>query len=170
MKFIPYIFLFFLFSGSGFAQDLNQVLIDTVHNEEILIGYIDMDGITSEVFGKYYDKEYKDYTPDISAMNELLAYGANNFDYLIVLGSWCEDSHREVPRMLKVLDNLGIESEQIVMIAVDFDKNADGTNVESLNIEKVPSLLVMSGENEIGRIIETPAHSVEVDLLNILSR
>ena len=170
MKFFYLTIVLFLFPVSSFTQDVNRVIPDPELDQEILIGYIDMDGITSEVFAEYYISGYEEYIPDTLTLNELLVYGPNDFDYLIVLGSWCEDSHREVPRMLKVLDELEIDPERISMIAVDQEKEADGTNVEIYNIDKVPSLVILSGKDEIGRIIEIPSQSIEADLLNILSR
>lgn len=147
---------------------MNQTIVDARINREILIGEIDMDGIKGSVFGEYYHKEFDSYKSESSIIEKLIKSRAPGFSYTIVLGTWCGDTKREVPRMLKVLSEIGVDMENIHMIAVDTRKQAPGTKLESLNILRVPTLIVFRSEAEIGRIIETPVKSIEKDLLNFM--
>lgn len=157
-----------LMSLISFGQTMNQIILDERINREILIGEIDMDGILGPVFGEYYHKEFDSYQAETSSIEKLILHNAPGFTYTIVLGTWCGDTKREVPRMLKVLTEIGVEMENIHLIAVDTRKQAPGTSLESLSILKVPTLIVFHSRKEIGRIVETPFNSIEQDLLEIL--
>ena len=127
-----------------------------------------MDGIKGSVFGEYYFAEFDVYQPNPQIIKSLVLNHASDFQYSIVLGTWCGDSKREVPRMLKVLTEAGIDSDDIKLYAVDFSKEAVNTPVGTLNIQKVPTLIVYKDQIEIGRIIETPVESIEGDVLGII--
>ena len=55
------------------------------------------------------------------------------------------------------------------VIAVNKNKKAEGTDVDILNIEKVPTIIFFKNGEELGRIIETPNESLEKDMLKIIS-
>jgi thiol-disulfide isomerase/thioredoxin len=86
-------------------------------------------------------------------------------DITIVMGTWCSDSRREVPRFYKLFENLDFNIDDIKLINVDTKKEAEGTTVSELNIERVPTFIFKRGGEEIGRIIETPDESLEADML-----
>ncbi len=87
----------------------------------------------------------------------------------IVMGTWCSDSRREVPRFYKLLDELKLVDEEITLINVDRMKKVPEINMDDLNILLVPTFIIYRGGKEIGRIVETPIETLEKDLLNILS-
>ncbi len=162
------ILLFAQLFQSGFSQDFNQIVHDEDRQKDILVGELNMDGIKGSVFGEYYFAEFDVYQPNPQIIKSLVLNHASDFQYSIVLGTWCGDSKREVPRMLKVLTEAGIDSDDIKLYAVDFSKEAVNTPVGTLNIQKVPTLIVYKDEIEIGRIIETPVESIEGDVLGII--
>lgn len=87
----------------------------------------------------------------------------------VFFGGWCSDSKREVPRFLKVADEAGMADSTIRLYALDrTKKSADGLT-ERFGIEKVPTFIVLKGGEEMGRITESPAASMEADLLTILA-
>ena len=90
------------------------------------------------------------------------------------MGTWCGDSKREVPRLLKILDYCNVRPEQIKIIMVS---NADSMYKQSpthedrgLNITRVPTLIVYEGTTEMNRFVEYPVESLEKDLVKIMSR
>ncbi len=86
------------------------------------------------------------------------------------MGTWCSDSRREVPRFYKILDELNYPEEKVELINVDRNKVGIENSVDSLNIELVPTFIIYSKGEEIGRIIETPKESLEKDLAKILNK
>ena len=157
----------FLFFSNVFSQDINQIIVDTTIESEILYGYCDREGLTSEQFGSWFEPEYQSYM-----VNDTIIFGIN-LDFLfsckitVVMGTWCSDSQREVPRLYKILDYVNFPENKLTMICVDRQKNADRTEVQELNIELVPTIIFFNGDEEIGRIIESPEESLEADMVRI---
>jgi hypothetical protein len=57
----------------------------------------------------------------------------------------------------------------VVYINVDRQKKEPSELLAGLNITSVPTMIVISGGQEIGRLVETPKIGVEQDLADILS-
>jgi hypothetical protein len=100
-------------------------------------------------------------------------------EIVCVLGTWCSDSEREVPRFWKMLDALKNENFTLQMLAVG--RHADSTATALLadlgfaediragyDIEFVPTFIFLQYGVEVGRIIETPRKSLESDTAAIL--
>jgi thiol-disulfide isomerase/thioredoxin len=152
-----------------FSQELNQVKFDEKANKEILFGNCDLNGLTTPPFDEWYYEEFNSYEPDIELLNNLESSGGlAGVDITIVMGTWCSDSRREVPRFYKLFENLDFNIDDIKLINVDTKKEAEGTTVSELNIERVPTFIFKRGGEEIGRIIETPDESLEADMLKIV--
>ena len=85
----------------------------------------------------------------------------------VFFGTWCHDSQREVPRLLKVSAN----SEQLEMrlIALDYRKNDPEKLAQSKGIKFTPTFIVHLGEKEIGRIVERPQKSLVFDISDMLN-
>lgn len=113
------------------------------------------------------------YAPD-EAVLEAIAASIRPGDRLdVILGTWCSDSQREVPKVMKILDMLETgygTALPVRWIAVDRSKRDAEGLVADKNIEKVATFIVYRGETELGRIEETPTGLIEDDLLAILSR
>ncbi len=91
-------------------------------------------------------------------------------DYIVVLGTWCPDSKREVPRFLKAADSAGIPASRIRLYGVDRQKKGPDAAPETYNIERVPTFIVLKGGKEIGRVVESPTTTIEGDIVGILAR
>ena len=66
--------------------------------------------------------------------------------------------------MFKVLDAMGIPPGKIEMFGVDRMKQSGNGEAHEFAVTKVPTLIVYSGEKEIGRIVEQPRDAVELDM------
>ncbi|NJO87856.1 MAG: hypothetical protein HC831_02035 [Chloroflexia bacterium] len=128
-------------SCSG-TKKLNQQKFDEKANKDILYGYCDLNGLTVPPFDEWYYAEFSTYEPDQEILSNIESTGGlSNVDITIVMGTWCSDSRREVPRFYKLFENLDYSAERIILINVDTKKEAKGTIVEKLNIEKVPTFI-----------------------------
>lgn len=83
----------------------------------------------------------------------------------IVLGTWCGDSRREVPRLWKALDVAGDVPFSVEIIGVDPDMNAA---TFTLGVRWVPTVMVLRDGEEVGRIVESAPTVIEKDLLSLL--
>jgi thiol-disulfide isomerase/thioredoxin len=116
----------------------------------------------------WYVSGYRDYHPDQAFMEELQKADFSELTITIVLGTWCPDSRREVPRFMKIIDLWGFPEEKIRFIGVDIDKIAPLQDYMELGIERVPTFIFYENNSEKGRIIEVPVTSLEQDTRNIL--
>ena len=89
---------------------------------------------------------------------------------LIFLGTWCHDSQREVPRMLKILETVGFPQADIKMVTLDFSKN-DRLGLAAANeVKFTPTFIFFRQQNEIGRIVEKPATTLENAVSQLLDQ
>ena len=165
----PAFFLFLLLTSTVFSQDINKVEYSERVGNMILIGECNRDAFGMQPFQEWYDFEYEEYTPEQSVIEKLEKQINDVLRIKIVLGSWCSDSQREVPRFFRIMDEAGIMDEKVELISVNRDKMVPGMDISALKIERVPTFVVYDGIKELGRIIETPAETLEKDLLMILS-
>lgn len=93
----------------------------------------------------------------------------SNVTYEIYMGTWCEDSQREVPKFLKMADILGIDDDAIKMIAVSGDKTEPADLVAGKDIQYVPTIIVMVDGKEKGRFVEQAQKSLPEDLVDIIT-
>ena len=89
---------------------------------------------------------------------------------VIMFGTWCHDSKREVPRMLRILDSAGVRPEQISLIGVDTKKAEPKGREKLYNLRNTPTLILLKNGKEVGRIIERPNVSLEADLIGLTTR
>jgi thiol-disulfide isomerase/thioredoxin len=150
---------------------INQVTKDKNGND-MLIGCCTREALSREPFAAWFNNNYFNYKVDTS-MIVPLKNKMEQKQFLIFMGTWCGDSKREVPRMLKILDYCGVRPEQVKIIMVS---NADSLYKQSpnheekgLNIMRVPTMIVYENATEINRLIEYPVESLEKDLFKILN-
>jgi thiol-disulfide isomerase/thioredoxin len=114
---------------------------------------------------------YEAYAPDDSAVARLRDRASRlggDLSVEVVFGSWCGDSREHVPRFLKVRRLVGRGTLRATFVAVDRSKMDPARTLEGKDIQRVPTFIVTWKGVEIGRIVETPAVSVEADLAAIL--
>lgn len=143
---------------------------DTV---KMLLGHCSPDAFQKEPYKKWWDKSIATYQPDTATISILKSLTANT-SIEIFLGSWCGDSRREVPRMVRLLQTVGYSDDSIRIILVDNAPDAykQSPQHEELgkNIFRVPTFIVYKNNKELGRIIESPVVSQEKDLAAILQK
>jgi thiol-disulfide isomerase/thioredoxin len=127
-----------------------------------------------------WDQEYAAYAPDSQEVARLRSV-SEPVDILCVMGTWCDDSRREVPRFWKVLDVTGDSGLSLRMLAVGRLADAEVTAplLRSLSlpedlraeydVELVPTFIFRRNGQELGRIVEAPQASLEADAAEILS-
>ena len=135
--------------------------------EQDIIGVFSSNELLDEPYNLWYEAEYQ-YSPDEQVINDIINL-QSDFKITIVLGTWCSDSQTQVPRFLKILDEINYNTDGFLLIGVDRQKKVDNFDIEKYNIEKVPTFIIYRENVEIGRIIETPTKSLEEDLFDILS-
>ena len=151
------------------AQEKNTIFVDSKSGQAMLVGLCDREAFADTNFAWWFNSGYKFYHPDVDIITKINEVDVE-YSITIVMGTWCSDSRREVPRFYKLLDELNFSEEKLTLINVNRQKDGIDSNVTSLNIELVPTFIIYINDEEIGRIIETPEESLEIDLLKILTQ
>ncbi|MBU2493824.1 MAG: thioredoxin family protein [Bacteroidetes bacterium] len=156
--------LIFMFLFTSVITAQNKITIDERTNRNMAVGYCNRTIFEDSSFVNWFNEEYSNYEiKNIDDVSDKLA----DINVTIVLGTWCGDSRREVPRFYKILDSLNFPDDRIKLLFVDRKKQGIENETEGLNIEYVPTFIFYRDEKEIGRIIETPDESLEEDLISI---
>ena len=131
--------------------------------EPFLLGPVEWDEL-AELSG--WQEEYDASEPDPAAL-ERLGSATESYRIVTVLGSWCHDSRREVPRLVKVLDQLETPVFTHEMIGVDRTRRIDDPEVASFagierTVDLVATIVVFDDAGaEIGRVVETAEKPIE---------
>jgi tetratricopeptide (TPR) repeat protein len=141
--------------------------------QTILAGRATISSMQMPAYKTWYDDSYNKYAVDAAAAQQIKPL-LQNKRMEVFLGSWCGDSRREVPRMIKVLQAAGMDTTKLSIVFVDNSnaayKQSPQHEERGKNIHHVPSFIVYEDKKEMGRIIESPLVSLEKDLLTILQQ
>ncbi|MDT0606885.1 TlpA family protein disulfide reductase [Croceitalea rosinachiae] len=152
------------------AQEFNQE-INTQNGHQFLVGPITLEGLQNEPYKGWFDSSYNSYMVDKS-LTKMMKKQLKNYDLKLFLGTWCGDSKREMPRIIKILQEAKFPMENLEIIALDrrkeFYKKSPGGEEKGLNIIKVPTLIFFKDGKQVNRIVESPIASLEEDILSIL--
>jgi thiol-disulfide isomerase/thioredoxin len=162
--------LSFKSEASGTSETEMSALTRFMEPSTWLLGYIDPLLFSRVPHSEWYLRAYDAYQPDLEVLGKLSKINKDHLSIKIVMGTWCPDSRREVPRFIKILDLWGFPIENVTFIGVDNTKIAPVGDYEELKIERVPTFIILENKVEKGRIIENPVTSLEQDMLNILTR
>ena len=133
-----------------------------------LLGYFNLNQLTNYPYSTWFRKEYDDYQLKTDAIKKLLEINKEGITIKIVMGTWCSDSRREVPRFMRILDTWHFPVAKVTFIGVDDAKQSPVGEYINLEIQRVPTFIMYKNNIEAGRIIENPATSLEQDMVNIL--
>ena len=141
----------FLIDGSIFAQSQAEISRDN-NGEKILKGIISRKELENDTAFAWWAENLKGYTPQSQAVAELKKN--QNIQFITFMGTWCDDSKFIVPKFYSLLDAAGFPQDKVTLIGVDRSKKTLSHLAEALNIENVPTIIVMNNGREIGRVVE----------------
>ncbi|WOH37448.1 thioredoxin family protein [Thalassotalea fonticola] len=107
-----------------------------------------------------FASNYYDYQPSEEEYTAIAAI-ADKVTVDVFFGTWCHDSEREVPRLLKSLKNNQLK---VSLIALDGKKSDPAGLAQQSGIKYTPTFIIYAGGVEIGRIIERPKQSLAEDI------
>jgi hypothetical protein len=172
-----YLLMLFLCGGTAcaslHAQPLRNERFTDASGNTILLGTCARETLYEAPFAQWFQPAYEQYVVD-TATCVFIRPLLSGKKLTLFMGTWCGDSRREVPRILKMLDCCGFPPEQLQLVMVGNQpgmyKQSPGHEESGRQIRRVPTLIIESGDNEWGRIIELPVVSLEKDLLRILRK
>lgn len=153
---------------NGKAAHKYDVSTDTKNGSLIFKGEITLGDLDKEPSFEWYHKGITNYSPNKESITYLKFY-LPKYKLIAFIGTWCEDSHVVIPKMVKVLQEAGA-TNNLVMYGVDRDKWSGDGESKKYGVTKVPTMILMQGDREVGRITEYPNESVETDLSWIIDK
>lgn len=116
----------------------------------------------------YAGGDYRPAKAKVSRISRLVR--SSKISFLIFAGSWCKDSETQLPMLMKLLGAVRVPPGSIELFGVDAGMKEPSGTAQSHGVINVPTLIVLKGQTELGRIVERPEETWEDDLLGILSR
>ena len=139
---------------------------------EILYGAVMKESLMRPPFDKWFVTGYDTYHPDAETINAIKKMNTKDITVQVFLGTWCGDSKREVPRFMKVLDELSFPLQKVQIITVggsdSLYKQSPQHEENGKGIYRVPVFIFYRNGVEINRINEYPVMSLEKDMLAVL--
>lgn len=151
MKKIILLFLSAIFMNMTQAQ-LYDVIADR-DNSKMFRGFITESILKTDSSCKWYSEAQDIYTPKEKVVSTV-KQNKDSISFLIFLGTWCEDSHYVVPRIMKILDAAAFPKDKITFVAVDRNKKDLTHLAETLHITNVPTIIAYKNGKELGRVVE----------------
>jgi len=153
--------------GSIFAQSQAEISRDP-DGTKILKGIISRHELESDTSFGWWSENLKGYTPQSQAVAELKKN--QHIQFIAFMGTWCDDSRFIVPKFYSLLEAAGFPQDRVTLIGVDRSKKTLSHLAEALNIENVPTIIVMNDGKEVGRVVEYgKSGAFDKDLAEIIS-
>ena len=135
--------------------------------DKILNGPISKEGLRKMPYKVWFNSNYKTYIVDTDALKNIKKKSLKDLKILAFMGTWCHDSNREIPRLLRVVEEMGI-ADQLELYGVDVNKKSQLEREKGFDIRKTPTIIFLRDGEEIGRILEKPEISFEQAFEKIL--
>lgn len=136
---------------------------------KIVKGYFDRHVLEEDQNFSWFTANYAAEQYDSAVVAELAPL-TDDVHFVMVVGTWCSDSKREMPKQFKILDAAKVPEKKITLFGVDRSKRSQDGTTDKYTILRVPTLIVFRGDQELGRIVEHPRVTNEADLLRLLTR
>ncbi len=130
--------------------------------------------LTGKIEPKLLDQklsEYPDYDDNYQVdtiSSDKLAQVKEATHLAVIVGTWCPDCHRDIPRLMGVLDSANNSAFTVSYIGVDKNKVDPQGESAAYDFTRLPTYIIMQQGEEIGRITERPQTTLEQDLVKIL--
>ena len=158
-----------LISSCGIQK--NKKITDSKSNKNILIGKCNRKAFDNENFKSWFSEKYDNYDTNKEIIDKLKnSSEITDTKILIVFGTWCGDSRRELPRFYKIADEVGYSKFNIDLVGVDRNRSSGKKLLEDIEFTRIPTFIFYREGKEIGRIVESVEVSLESDIFEILNK
>lgn len=163
---MKYLYIFLLLTASA-CTTCKNFTSQNQNGNMILDGRVSKNDLSNNKNFKWFDDGYNSYKPNPEIVNQLKPL-KEDLKILVIGGTWCGDTQRELPHFYKLVDAIGIPGRNIELIMVNEQKETNTLNVSVLQVTNVPTFIFFKDGKEQGRIIEKPKNTLEEDIANLL--
>lgn len=136
--------------------------------QKMLLGEFQRKALEKKPYAKWFKNNYNSFEPEDDSF-EVISENISDYEITLVMGTWCKDSKREVPKFYKIIDEAGYDSEKIKIIGVNYYKEAPDHIEQELNVHRIPTIIFYKDGKEVNRFVEFPVDNLEKDLAEIVS-
>lgn len=154
------------YANASHAQGTFETQTDPVTGGELYRGDVTFDDLSHFA---WQSEGYKNYQPDPAAI-AILQQSLNQYQLIVFLGTWCEDSHLLMPQLEKILHQAGFAPDAVQLVAVDRNKTSPSGLEKEYDVQFVPTILVIQEGAVKGRIVENAYPSLEKMLADIVQK
>ena len=151
MKLLVIVFL--LLSFNSFSQVQYEVSKDPENGLKTLKGILSRELLLNDADFAWMKNDISWYKPNADCVTNLTAV-KDTIQLMVFVGTWCEDSQIVFPQLLKMLDQVGFDMKRLTVIGIDRKKTTLGSLTQALGVTKAPTIMVLKGGKEIGRVEE----------------
>lgn len=161
--------LMMILSVHAFAQDNSKYDVekDKKNGAVVIKGECNFDDLLRQPSFGWLPKGSNSYKPDTAKVNYLKKH-IKNYEIVVFMGTWCDDTWVILPKLYKVLQITGYPMSSYTMYGVDRNKATKFVEHKLYKIENVPTIMLFRANQEIGRITENLKKSVESDISQII--
>ncbi len=137
--------------------------------KDMLLGDFTKEELKQKPFSTWFEPRYEEFTPDPESMSAIQE-NIGDYQIKVLMGTWCGDSKREVPKLIKILDEANYNYEKLELHAVDYNKTTPSKIEEDLDVQMVPTIIFYKDGKEVNRFVEYPqGESIEEDIAKIVT-
>ena len=96
-------------------------------------------------------------------------HNIDNYTIELYMGVKCHDSEREVPRLIKILDEIKFSDNKLKIYLLKQNKTSNSEFEIGKNIINTPTIIFYKESLEINRIVEFPVETLERDIYKIIN-
>ena len=145
----------FMFVACANTHEQNDHAVGEIKQEQLLAKY------------SAFLESYQSFEIDPLQKSQIQNWPAD-LKVEVYFGTWCHDSEREVPHLLKALQSY--HQESITLFALDTNKNDPQGRAQKMKVKYTPTFVVYLAGKEIGRIVERPDQSLVDDISLMIAK
>tara|TARA_A100001015_G_scaffold321092_1_gene450076 strand:- start:2235 stop:2774 length:540 start_codon:yes stop_codon:yes gene_type:complete len=158
----------FLFRcGTNQQKPLSATPVKATSGKMILLGPINVSNLRTSPITPWFDQEYDRINTDPNWIKEIKPF-LKGLKIKVFMGTWCEDSKRELPHFIKLLNALEFDQNHLKMYAMSEEKTTPRNFEKDLDIYNIPTIIFFKDGNEMNRFVEFPLISLESDIEKIV--
>ena len=105
---------------SDSKKETNKVIENKEENINI-IGYFDRNELQKNPYAFWFDENYKNYDLDELTAKKIKPL-IKNFEITVFMGTWCEESQKDIPGFFKLYDYIEADNDKIQLIGMSEQK------------------------------------------------
>lgn len=136
---------------------------------KMLYGGVEESAFHKDPFSTWYLTEYDSYQTKSEIIKDFKGK-LRRYRIEVFMGTWNENSKREYPRLMKILNEAKFPQKRMITYAVNENKRSFYGEDQGKDVRFAPTIIFYRSGVEVGRIVESPVSgSLEEDILMIVN-